>query len=48
MSQEDIDQLARWRVLGARNSEAVVALAPKVLAGGNVGENGKLAFTPGS
>jgi hypothetical protein len=37
MSQADIDQLARWRVLGARNSEAVVTLAPKVLAAGAAG-----------
>ncbi|GMK54657.1 hypothetical protein CspeluHIS016_0112430 [Cutaneotrichosporon spelunceum] len=38
MSQADIDQLASWRTLGARNSQQVVALAPKVLAAGGLGD----------
>ncbi|WOO79299.1 ER membrane protein complex subunit 2 [Vanrija pseudolonga] len=38
MSQADIDQLARWRTLGARNSEDVVRLAPGVLAAGGLGD----------
>lgn len=40
MSQADIDQLASWRTLGARNSQQVVALAPKVLAAGGLGDAG--------
>ncbi|BEI81411.1 hypothetical protein CcaverHIS002_0205710 [Cutaneotrichosporon cavernicola] len=38
MSQADIDQLASWRTLGARNSQQVVDLAPKVLAAGGLGD----------
>lgn len=43
MSQADIDQLARWRTLGARNSEDVVRLAPGVLAAGGLGDTGESA-----
>ncbi|CAK9786477.1 hypothetical protein CC85DRAFT_252968 [Cutaneotrichosporon oleaginosum] len=38
MSQADMDQLASWRTLGARNSQQVVNLAPKVLASGGLGD----------
>lgn len=41
MSQADIDQLASWRTLGARNSQQVVKLAPKILAAGGLGDTGE-------
>jgi hypothetical protein len=39
MSLTDREQLARWRQLGARHSEEVVELAPKVLKAGAAGED---------
>lgn len=38
----DADLLSRWRTLGARHSEEVLGLAPRVLKSGNLGEQGKL------
>lgn len=32
--------LARWRVLGARQSDEVLELAPKVLKAGRLGDQG--------
>jgi hypothetical protein len=46
MSQADIDQLASWRTLGARNSQQVVKLAPKVLAAGGLGDAGGSSHPP--
>jgi len=37
----DAEILARWRTIGARNSERVLELAPKVLKSGGLGEQGK-------
>jgi hypothetical protein len=39
----DAEQLANWRTIGARYSEQVLELAPKVLKSGGLGEQGKLA-----
>jgi hypothetical protein len=41
----DTEQLARWRTIGARYSEQVLDLAPKVLKSGGLGEQGKLPYT---
>lgn len=38
MSLSDKDQLARWRQIGARHSEKVIEIAPKVLKAGAAGE----------
>ena len=40
MGLSDLEQLARWRNLGARHSEEVLELAPKVLASTRLGEQG--------
>jgi hypothetical protein len=39
MALSDKAQLARWRQIGARHSEKVVELAPKVLSAGAAGED---------
>jgi hypothetical protein len=39
MPLSDREQLARWRQMGARHSEQVVELAPKVLKAGAAGED---------
>lgn len=36
----DAELLSRWRTLGARHSEEVLDLAPRVLKSGNLGEQG--------
>jgi hypothetical protein len=41
----DAEQLATWRTIGARYSEQVLDLAPKVLRSGGLGEQGKLPYT---
>jgi hypothetical protein len=38
----DAEQLATWRTIGARYSEQVLDLAPRVLKSGGLGEQGKL------
>jgi hypothetical protein len=38
----DAELLSRWRTLGARHSEEVLDLAPRVLKSGNLGEQGKV------
>lgn len=40
MSTADLEQLARWRTLGARHSEEVVELASSVLTSGRLGDQG--------
>lgn len=42
MSQADVDQLARWRTLGARRSAEVLDIAPRVLASGRLSDSGEL------
>lgn len=37
----DAELLSRWRTLGARHSEEVLELAPRVLKSGNLGEQGQ-------
>jgi hypothetical protein len=39
----DAEQLASWRTIGARYSEQVLELAPKVLKSGGLGEQGKFS-----
>lgn len=39
MSSSDREQLARWRQIGARHSEQVLELAPKVLRAGAAGDD---------
>jgi hypothetical protein len=41
----DAEQLATWRTIGARYSEQVLDLAPRVLKSGGLGEQGKLRYT---
>jgi hypothetical protein len=41
----DAEQLATWRTIGARYSEQVLDLAPRVLKSGGLGEQGKLPYT---
>jgi hypothetical protein len=41
----DAEQLATWRTIGARYSEQVLNLAPRVLKSGGLGEQGKLRYT---
>jgi hypothetical protein len=41
----DAEQLATWRTIGARYSEQVLDLAPRVLKSGGLGEQGKLPGT---
>jgi ribosomal protein S16 len=36
----DAERLANWRTIGARHSEQVLDLAPKVLQSGGLGEQG--------
>lgn len=36
----DLDLLARWRNVGARHSDEVVEIAPRVLKAGRLGEQG--------
>ena len=40
MSTGDLEQLARWRTLGARYSEEVVQLGQAVLESGRLGDQG--------
>jgi hypothetical protein len=40
----DVEQLATWRTIGARYSEQVLDLAPRVLKSGRLGEQGKLPY----
>lgn len=40
MSSE-LDLLARWRNVGARHSDEVVEIAPRVLKGSRLGEQGE-------
>ena len=42
MSNGDVEQLARWRTLGARHSEEVVKLGRAVLESGRLGDQGVL------
>ena len=44
MRTSDLDQLARWRTLGARHSEDVVELGSRVLASGRLGAQGRLVM----
>lgn len=46
MSQDDLQQLRRWRTLGARQSENVVRLAQRVLQAGGLGDEGRLDIPP--
>jgi hypothetical protein len=41
----DAEQLATWRTIGARYSEQVLDLAPRVLKSGGLGEQGELPYT---
>jgi hypothetical protein len=41
----DAEQLATWRTIGARYSEKVLDLAPRVLKSGGLGEQGTLPYT---
>lgn len=36
----DVEKLARWRTLGARYSEQVIDLAPRVLRSSGLGDQG--------
>lgn len=43
----DAELLSNWRTLGARHSEKVLDLAPRVLKSGNLGEQGKTFLSRG-
>jgi len=46
MSASELEQLARWRTLGARHSEEVVKLGSAVLKSGRLGDQGEFAESP--